>query len=418
MLPQNRGLNVAIAALFGAQVVACAPQPSNRVNISPTDLAAQLENQTAPLILDVRSSEEYAAGHIPGAINIDFRELEDRWRELPIAQDEAIVVYCERGVRSGVAETTLQEAGFTQVLHLEGDMAVWRDRDLPIEQGETATNQGDAQTLEQYWWVSATEAKDLIDQGATFLDARGKRFLQKQLQGAIAVQWQTFSPAEGSDRGNLLADDARLTEKLQGIGISANRPVVVFGNPAQGWGEEGRIVWMLRTLGHSQAVMVDGGFAALIAANIPVQTGKPEQPTPGNFVVQRRATWDIQQDELKAQLDASAAIVVDTREPREFAGATPYGEQRGGHLPGAVNLYFKNLLTPDGRLLPPAELQNQLTAQGITPDKPIIVYCTGGIRSGWMAAVLVSLGYEVKNYAGSMWEWSAAPAADYPLEVL
>ncbi|MEL6333489.1 MAG: rhodanese-like domain-containing protein, partial [Cyanobacteria bacterium J06626_26] len=195
------------------------------------------------------------------------------------------------------------------------------------------------------------------------------------------------------------------------------KPVVVFADPPGGWGEDGRIVWMLRTLGHSQVVMVDGGFDALVAAGVSGQQGK-HVPTPGDFVVDRNGTWEIQRDELKQQLTQDNLVVIDTREAREFAGKTPYGEQRGGHVPGAIHLYFKEFLRQDGTLLPVSEIREKLSGAGITPETQVVVYCTGGIRSGWLAAVLVTLGYQVKNYAGSMWEWSAAPATGYPLEML
>lgn len=272
--------------------------------------------------------------------------------------------------------------------------------------------------FEQRWLITASEAQQLIHQGATLLDARGKSLGQQRLPGAQPVHWDQFSPPTAPQRGRLLADDGQLTAKLQALGISADRPVVVFGDPLNGWGEEGRIVWMLRTLGHPQAVMVDGGIAALRqASRSPSRPTAPAAPREvmGDFVVKRRADWDIQQEQLKAILETSQLVIVDTREPREFAGQTPYGEQRGGHIPGAVHLYFKDVLDQDGKLLPKEAIANKLASLGITPESQVVLYCTGGIRSGWMTAVLTSLGFSAQNYAGSMWEWSASPASQYPL---
>ena len=273
-------------------------------------------------------------------------------------------------------------------------------------------------SLEQRWIVSATEAKQLIEQGATLLDARGQGLINRRLQGAVGVNWRQFSAQDSVTRGNLLDDNEQLTQRLQALGISEHTPVVVFANPPSGWGEEGRIVWMLRTLGHQQAVMVDGGFQALVKANVPFQQRPSPPPKPGDFVVKRSTAWDIRRDQLSNQLISGNLAIIDTREPREFAGKTPYGEQRGGHIPGAINLYFKDFLDKDGKLLSQHALSAKLSDGGITPDTPVVVYCTGGIRSGWLASVLVQMGFQVKNYAGSMWEWSAAPEKDYPLETL
>lgn len=268
------------------------------------------------------------------------------------------------------------------------------------------------QTLADRWVVSAHEADQMIEKGATVLDARGGLFTVR-LPGATAVDWRAFSPTERAIRGTLLSDDSALGEKIRALGVSNDRPVVVFGNPLRGWGEEGRIVWMLRSLGHSQAVMVDGGIRAIKESGISIPSSTP---VIGDFEVDRRSTWSIQRDELKDRLQTESIALIDSRELREFSGSTPYGEQRGGHVPGAVHLYFKDLLDADGRLLPKQEIVRKLAALGITSEERIVVYCTGGIRSGWLTAVLVSIGFQSQNYAGSMWEWSASPAANYPLE--
>lgn len=100
-------------------------------HISSAELLKVLDDESQPLILDVRTAEEYAAGHIPGAVNIHFRELPDQLDELRSQNPSSIVVYCEAGVRAGIAEQTLEEAGFESILHLDGDMREWRSQNLP-----------------------------------------------------------------------------------------------------------------------------------------------------------------------------------------------------------------------------------------------------------------------------------------------
>jgi thiosulfate/3-mercaptopyruvate sulfurtransferase len=274
-------------------------------------------------------------------------------------------------------------------------------------------------SLRQTWSVSAEEAVHLIASGATLLDARG-RFpnpIKQNLRGALSVQWQDFSPTAPMHRGKLLDDIALLETKIRRLGISNHTPVVVFGDPLHGWGEEGRIVWMLRVLGHNHAVWVDGGIQTLRDADIPTSLGLPmtHAKTSGDFTVELGDRWHITQDQLKQRLDDQKTVLIDTREKREFEGQTPYGEARGGHLPGAIHLYFKEFLRDDGTLLPHDEILMLLKANGIERETPVIAYCTGGIRSAWVTAVLVDLGFSVQNYAGSTWEWAASPAEAYPL---
>lgn len=85
------------------------------------------------LILDVRTPEEFASGHVPNAINIPHTELATRMSEIESAVDSPVVVYCERGGRAGKAEAELLAAGYSNVLHLEGDMSAWRAAGRPVE---------------------------------------------------------------------------------------------------------------------------------------------------------------------------------------------------------------------------------------------------------------------------------------------
>jgi thiosulfate/3-mercaptopyruvate sulfurtransferase len=276
-------------------------------------------------------------------------------------------------------------------------------------------------SLSHRWVVSAEAAKQLIKQDATILDVRNQiAWLLGHIPGAVHVTWQQFSQQQSPNKGKLIDNPEILEEKLRAVGICNNKPVVVVGNPAHNFGEEGRIVWMLRTLGHSQAVFVDGGHSALVKAGVQIVWGVT-QPNPGNFVMQRTSLWEIERDELKANLTAKDIsqdlIVIDTREAKEYAGTPAYGEQRKGHLPGAVHFYFQDLKDAKGNLLPRNQIIDKLEKLGIQRPTPIITYCTGGIRSAFFTAVLVDLGFSnVKNYSGSMWEWSASPENHYSLE--
>ncbi|MEM1171777.1 MAG: rhodanese-like domain-containing protein [Cyanobacteria bacterium P01_H01_bin.35] len=267
------------------------------------------------------------------------------------------------------------------------------------------------------WIINATQARQLATQGGTILDARScKSFNHQSLSNATCINWKEFSQLQLPFKGKLLTDDKILREKLQTIGIFNDKPVIVFGDTINGWGEDGRIVWMLRTLGHQKAFLVDGGFAALVRAGFPtVNLVNYASSIRGDFVIKRSKNWQISQNELKANLENNNLIIIDTRELREYSGKTPYGEERGGHIPGAVNIYFKDLLDKNGMLLSRDKILEMLAKKGITKDKNIVTYCTGGVRSSWSSSVLADLGFQVKNYSGSIWEWSASDADIYPL---
>jgi len=108
------------------------------MEITHTELAAWIESGAAPTIVDVRSAREYNAGHLPGAMSINVRELEQRIDEIKALKSSSLVVYCEHGTRSKKAAAILQKVGFESVLHLEGDITEWRRNNLPIERGDVS----------------------------------------------------------------------------------------------------------------------------------------------------------------------------------------------------------------------------------------------------------------------------------------
>ena len=82
----------------------------------------------------MRRPDEFAAGHVPSAKNIPHNEMATRLHELGDNRHEEVVVYCEGGRRAAIAQRILEQAGFTKVRHLEGDMKSWRKRHLPQEE--------------------------------------------------------------------------------------------------------------------------------------------------------------------------------------------------------------------------------------------------------------------------------------------
>jgi len=100
-------------------------------DITQTQLLDRLNTNSATLVLDVRKPDEFAAGHVPGAINIPHTEIEKYLDKLRADINNEIVVYCESGRRAAIAIDILKQDGFSKVLHLQGDMKAWRMEGLP-----------------------------------------------------------------------------------------------------------------------------------------------------------------------------------------------------------------------------------------------------------------------------------------------
>ncbi len=99
--------------------------------ISPTDYQTKFAASSAPyLLIDVRTPDEFATGHIHNAVNIPLDSIEARLNEIP--RTEPVVVYCHSGNRSGKASQILASAGYTQIYDL-GGINAWTDQGFPIE---------------------------------------------------------------------------------------------------------------------------------------------------------------------------------------------------------------------------------------------------------------------------------------------
>jgi rhodanese-related sulfurtransferase len=100
-------------------------------DVDPPELLERIAGSAPPVILDVRSRTEFAAGHIPGSIHIPFWAVAWRTGELRAAPDDPIVVYCGHGPRALFARSALRRRGFTRVACLAGHMSKWRQAGYP-----------------------------------------------------------------------------------------------------------------------------------------------------------------------------------------------------------------------------------------------------------------------------------------------
>ncbi|MGB8326499.1 MAG: rhodanese-like domain-containing protein [Steroidobacteraceae bacterium] len=130
-------VGIAARALALVAVGACVASLSaaGTVPVTQQVLLARLKSRDSSLVvLDVRTPSEFAAGHVPGALNIPHDQIEARIGELESARNREIVVYCRSGRRSAIALDILHSRGFARLSHLEGDWQAWEAANRPSEQ--------------------------------------------------------------------------------------------------------------------------------------------------------------------------------------------------------------------------------------------------------------------------------------------
>lgn len=267
------------------------------------------------------------------------------------------------------------------------------------------------QVVSAEWLQGQMENQDLL-----ILDARGANdYAAGHIPGSINTPWQQFAQMgdePGTENWGVLLTEEELSERLSEIGITTDQEMIVYTDP-NGWGEDGRIMWMLDMVGLTQVKMLDGGWTAWQAANGEVSQ-EPTQPTPTDFQVTAMDHSTFASTQYVSE-NLDNVKIIDTRSLNEYEGATDFGERRGGHIPGASHLYFKEFFNNDSTLKSQQEMEDIMDGLGINKDDTIVTYCTAGIRSAHMTMLLKMAGYEnVSNYDASIYEW--AGNEDLPLE--
>ena len=94
-------------------------------------LERQARHDASLFVLDVRTPSEFAAGHVPDAVNIPYDQIASRLQDVP--KDKDVVLYCKSGRRAGLAAEVLEAHGYTRLEHLQGDMEAWTKDGRPVQ---------------------------------------------------------------------------------------------------------------------------------------------------------------------------------------------------------------------------------------------------------------------------------------------
>lgn len=214
------------------------------------------------------------------------------------------------------------------------------------------------------------------------------------LPGAVSIPFDSFRSA-GTGQAGMLPDPDRWAELLGDAGIGAQTPIVAYDDTHGVFAA--RFVVTALLFGHTAVHLLDGDYSAWIR-EYPSSTTTPDiepiaYPTPP-----LDESFLVDADTVATAATAADTILVDTRSPAEFDE---------GHIEGAVNLDWIELVDDDTRgLYPREELLDRLARHGVSPDKRVILYCNTARRISHTYLVLRHLGFnEVFFYEGSLTEW-------------
>ncbi|WP_105972572.1 sulfurtransferase [Streptomyces geranii] len=232
-------------------------------------------------------------------------------------------------------------------------------------------------------------------------------YADAHIPGAVYVDLDTELAAPPSPEGGRhpLPEIGALQSAARGWGLRQGQAVVVhddLGNTAAA-----RAWWLLRYAGVADVTFLDGALGAWRAAGLPLESGVPADPEPGDVVL-GTGGLPLTDADGAAEL-AREGLLLDARAGERYRGEVEPVDPRAGHIPGAVSAPTGENLAADGTFLSPELLRKRFADRGADDASRIGVYCGSGVTAAHQIAALTLAGYEATLFAGSWSAWSADP---------
>jgi thiosulfate/3-mercaptopyruvate sulfurtransferase len=259
--------------------------------------------------------------------------------------------------------------------------------------------------------LTPSSLKKIPAEQRVIIDTRAKwKFLTGHVPGAINMgNWKEFTTKKNGIRGMLIEDKSFISDTFSSLGLNPKQSIIVYGEPSDPWRTDGRFFWMFERYGFTKVALLDGGLDAWKESGGAVEKGFQKRR---NFSKIAPETLKLNPKTIANKslinkvLFDNHYILIDNRTQKEFQGATPYGSDRGGHIPNAKHIHWPDFFKKNGTLKSATDLSHLLQNAGVQLDQEVIVYCTGGVRSAMAYFVFRYMGFKVRNYDGSWWDWS------------
>ncbi len=247
-----------------------------------------------------------------------------------------------------------------------------------------------------------------------------KTYHEGHIPGAMWLYWKT---ACWHETNREFVTPAEMAKLFGSMGIGPQSTVVLYGDPVQ-YGSYA--FWAFTMAGHKNLRLLDGGRRKWVNEKRPLSRNVPHFPAVEYPEPKGTSAMRVGRRDVRDNLGQARRLILDVRSPEEYTGkrvseytfAVDHGAERTGRIPGAVHLYFKELLNEDDSFKSPEQLRHVLAAAGIAPEQfdDVVCYCRLSHRAtiAWIALSEI-LGYEkAKIYDGSWTEWGSI--VGYPVE--
>lgn len=255
--------------------------------------------------------------------------------------------------------------------------------------------------------ITAKELAKLSKEGnVVIVSARqASDYSKKHIKGAVNIYHKDLYKTDGIS--SMLKSADEIAKIFGEKGITENSKIVIYDNGKNKLA--GRLYWIFDYMGAKDVNILGGHLKGWGKVRGKV-TPKATEIAPAKFDAKPNAGILATMDYVKAHKDDANVILVDVRSADEYNGIDEDENiTRKGHIPGAINFEFKNILNEDDTIKTKEEIAEIVKNASITPDKKIILYCASSVRAGIVYMALTSIldFPNVKVYDGAFYEWNA-----------
>jgi len=256
-------------------------------------------------------------------------------------------------------------------------------------------------------WVVFDCRHDLFD------PQRGARlYAEGHVPGAFFAPLDTAlsGPKTGAKGRHPLPPADDFAAFLNRHGVTPDTQIVAYDDVGGQYAS--RLWWLAKWIGLTRVAVLDGGLPKWIASGLPLTTDLPVPRGAGSVVARPDPTQVLDAPAVLAGIEAESCLVVDARAPERYRGEVEPIDRVAGHIPSALNRFFKANLNPDLTLRPAAELRREFEALlGAWKPEQVVHQCGSGVTACMNLLAMEQAGLKGSRlHAGSWSEWIADPS--------
>jgi thiosulfate/3-mercaptopyruvate sulfurtransferase len=261
--------------------------------------------------------------------------------------------------------------------------------------------------ISKQWLLARLYESDLVIVDCRFVmgqpEAGRTAYENEHIPGAVYLdlEMDLSSPVAQHGGRHPLPDTNKFVKTIERLGINNETRVVAYDD--QGGAMSSRLWWLMKYLGHNEVYTMNEGFTGWKKAGYP-SSDKQSIRVPQTFTPQIQYNMVVNMEDVRIATANRTSLLVDSREHNRYLGLEEPIDSIAGHIPSAINRFWKEVLNEDGRIKSSVELQNHF--KDIPEDQDIIVYCGSGVTACPNILGLTEAGYtRVKLYTGSWSDW-------------